>query len=86
MGKYEKLNDYEGVLLEPGEEIFRFACCDCGLVHSMAVAQEPDNRIGIAFKRETRATAQLRRHKYGNLQQQAVGSHRMVRDDNAGDA
>ena len=81
MGKYEKLNDYEGVLLDPDKEIFRFACCDCGLVHSMKIVRESDNKIGIVFKRENRSTAQLRRHQYGNLQQQAVGPHRMVRKD-----
>ena len=27
------------------------------------------NEIGISIKRESRATAQLRRHKYGDLQQ-----------------
>ncbi len=79
MGKYQKFYDYEGVLLDPGEDIFRFACCDCGLVHSMAVVPEDDGKIGVAFKRESRATAQLRRHEYGNLQQRAIGSHRMIR-------
>ena len=74
MTKYEKFNDCEGPILEDGE-IFRFACCDCGLVHSMAVAREEDGRIGLAFKRENRHTAQLRRHNYGYLQQWPVGQH-----------
>lgn len=77
-GKYGKLDNYEGFYLEQDEEILRFACCDCGLVHSMAVVPE-GNRIGIAFKREARATAQLRRHKYGDLQQRPNGAYRMVK-------
>jgi hypothetical protein len=77
MTKYEKFNDCEGPLLADGE-IFRFACCDCGLVHSMVAVKE-DGGIGLAFKREKRHTAQLRRHGYGHLQQQGVGKHKMVR-------
>ncbi len=79
MGKYPKLADYEGALLEP-DEIFRFACCDCGLVHDMAVVREKKGKIGIAFRRHNRATAQLRRQEFGNLQKQAIGPYRMERN------
>ena len=79
MTKYRKFGDGEGVLLDPDEDYFRFACCDCGLVHTMAVVPEDDGRIGVAFKREKRATAQLRRHEYGFLQQRRGGRYRIVR-------
>lgn len=79
MTKYPKFNDCEGVLLDPDEEYFRFACCDCGLVHTMAVVPEGDGKIGVAFKREPRATAQLRRHEFGYLQQGRGKSYAMSR-------
>ena len=33
-------------------EIIRFKCCDCGLVHKVAVAIEHNGNIGIAMERE----------------------------------
>ena len=79
MSKYPKLADYEGFLIDPKEEVIHFACCDCALVHVMALAHEDNGKIGVAFKRESRATAQLRRHEYGGLQQRRGGRYRMVR-------
>ena len=67
MSKYRKIFDYEGFKIDPDKETVCFACCDCGLVHSMGVAFEEGGKIGVAFKRENRATAQLRRHHYGSL-------------------
>ena len=57
--KYPVLTDGEGVAVKPGE-IVRFACCDCGLVHDVAFAFE-DGEIGIALRRNIRATGQRRR-------------------------
>ena len=68
MSKYIKLKDYEGFELGEGE-IFRFACCDCGLVHDMTVADEDNKKHGLALRRNNRATAQLRSHQFGYLQQ-----------------
>lgn len=58
--RYPVLNDGDAITIKPGE-ILRFACCDCGLVHNMAFAYE-DGEIGIAIKRNKRATGQKRRH------------------------
>ena len=78
MSKYRKLEDYEGVEVKKGY-IFRFACCDCGLVHDMAIADEKNKKHGLAFKRNKRATAQLRRLKYGYLQQEGSPKYRMIK-------
>lgn len=66
--KYPKLKDGEGIELGKGE-LFKFACCDCGLVHDISIADEDNGNHGIAFRRNKRATGQLRRHKFGYLQQ-----------------
>lgn len=78
MSKYPKINDYEGVVLD-SDQILHFACCDCGLVHAIAVVPEDDGKVAMAFRRETRATAQLRRYEYGYLQQGQGERYRMVR-------
>jgi hypothetical protein len=57
--RYPVLRDGEGVTVNPGE-IVKFACCDCGLVHDVAFAYE-NGEIGIALRRNVRATAQRRR-------------------------
>lgn len=44
-------------------EVFRIACCDCGLVHDFALYVPGKLRgtvIGIAAKRNNRATARRR--------------------------
>lgn len=41
-------------------EKFHFACCDCGLVHDMAVALENPQQIGIAFRRNQKMTERNR--------------------------
>lgn len=66
MTKYPKLKDGEGIEIE-NEQILKFACCDCGLVHDIGVAIEDNGKIGLAFKRNKRATGQLRRHHFGYL-------------------
>jgi len=58
--KYTQREDYEGFSHKSGE-IFRLACCDCGLVHDMVLVIN-DDEIGIAAARNARATAQRRRH------------------------
>ena len=79
MNKYRKLEDYEGFVIDPGNETIRFACCDCGLVHDVALAHEGEGRIGMALRRHNRATAQLRRHRYGYLQQGRIKRYSMRR-------
>lgn len=71
--RYNRLDDYEPVFLAPDESL-QLACCDCGLVHLYEYVvidkngDQVDNLgIGLRFIRQRRATAQLRRHKYGHL-------------------
>ena len=61
--KYIQREDYDGFEVE-GEGLHRISCCDCGLVHDMAVAIEDNGKIGLAFKRNNRATAQIRRYRF----------------------
>ena len=61
MKTYSVLQDGEGLELSATGEVFRLACCDCGLVHDVAVALEENGKIGIALRRNQRATGQRRR-------------------------
>ena len=45
-----------------GIQHYRVACCDCGLVHKIALYVDDTGLVAIAFKRHSRATAQVRRH------------------------
>jgi hypothetical protein len=57
---YPVIEDGEGFEVENGE-IMRLACCDCGLIHDIGFAIEENGKIGVALKRNNRATAQRRR-------------------------
>lgn len=69
MAKYPKMFSGDVIELEPHErkgrawQILRFACCDCGLIHSMAFAVEKNGNLGVAVKRENQRTAAHRRAK-----------------------
>jgi len=69
MTKYNKFEDGEGRLVNTEEETLKIACCDCGLVHYQGITIKDDKHVITGWKRDERATAQLRRHNYGNLQQ-----------------
>ena len=69
MTRYNKLEDDMGYLVDTTEETLKLACCDCGLVHYVGITIKDGRNIMIGFKRDRRATAQLRRHRYGYLQQ-----------------
>jgi hypothetical protein len=61
--RYVQIIDNEGFSM-PANEIFKFACCDCGLVHQVViVASRNRKEIGIAMKRDKRATAARRRKR-----------------------
>lgn len=60
--KYPRIKDGEGVDLKSGQ-IFKFACCDCGLVHDMVIVSGKGRNVGLAMKRNKRATAAMRRYK-----------------------
>jgi hypothetical protein len=61
MAKYIQIVDGEGFTVPKGEK-WRFACCDCGLVHDVVLV--PGRKeIGMAVRRNNRATAQRRKRK-----------------------
>ncbi len=49
---YEQLIDGEPITME-SNEVFKFKCCDCGLVHDMVVATEEKQEIGFVIERDT---------------------------------
>ncbi len=79
MSKYNKIQNYEEVAINPSTDIFRYACCDCGLVHDMRIVIEGDDEATVAFRRQNRATAQLRRYGWGNLQKDGNRKYRLIR-------
>lgn len=58
--KYKQRKDGEGFAV-PSSTIYRIACCDCGLVHDFVFVSEDGKPIGVAAKRNNRATAQRRK-------------------------
>jgi hypothetical protein len=47
----------------PSKTIYKIACCDCGLVHDFVFVSEDGKDIGIAVRRNNRATSARRRKK-----------------------
>lgn len=64
MTRYKQRKDGEGFIV-PSGEIYRIACCDCGLVHDFVFVSEDGQPIGVAAQRNSRATAQRRRARNG---------------------
>ena len=58
--KYPTLDDGEHIIIPRGH-MFRFRCCDCGLVHDMYHEVQKD-QITLEFWRNRMSTGQLRRH------------------------
>jgi hypothetical protein len=58
--RYRVLADGEGVALRSTER-FKFACCDCGLVHNMVIVSRRGGHVAFAVERNARATAARRR-------------------------
>ena len=61
--KYEQLIDGIGSTVK-NKEKFKLACCDCGLVHDVAIVAPKVRKgveLGFAVARNKRATAQRRR-------------------------
>ena len=46
--------------LKSSGEKFSLSCCDCGLVHEIAVAIEKDGKIGMVIRRDQKRTEQRR--------------------------
>lgn len=68
MNKYPKLQDGECLEIDLKNEDLRYACCDCGLVHTIQFHHIKKDIWHFAFFREKRSTGQLRRRKFGYLQ------------------
>lgn len=66
MTKYKKHSNGDGVPISTDSTI-KLACCDCGLVHIIQFFGTSQG-LDMAHWRDNRATAQLRRYNYGNLQ------------------
>ena len=60
MPKYKQREDYEDFKI-PSGEVYRIACCDCGLVHDFVFISQDGKPIEVAAKRNNRSTAQKRR-------------------------
>jgi len=75
---YRKLKNCEGIELKKGF-ILRFACCDCGMVHDVTIADRRKGNHALTFRRRNRATAQFRRLKQGFLQKEDSPKYRMVK-------
>lgn len=58
--KYTQRTDNEGFEVPVGE-VYRMACCDCGLVHDFVFVSADGKPIGVAARRNNRATAQRRK-------------------------
>lgn len=58
--KFVQRYDGEGFEV-PSGELYRIACCDCGLVHDFVFISEDGKPIGVAAKRNNRSTAQRRK-------------------------
>lgn len=57
--RYKQRVDGEGFEVPLGE-VYRIACCDCGLVHDVVWVYQK-GELGMATRRNNRATAQKRR-------------------------
>lgn len=63
MSKYTQRKDNEGFEVPNGVP-YKLACCDCGLVHQIVIlvpSLKKGTLIGMAAKRDNRATGQRRR-------------------------
>ena len=76
--KYEDVGD-EFIKLPLGKHWLELSCCDCGLVHKIYYSTNEEDKLILYFERAERATAQLRRHNHGQLQNKPVGRWKMVR-------
>ncbi|KKL19779.1 hypothetical protein LCGC14_2462020 [marine sediment metagenome] len=65
--KYDIIEENQWI--KPKHKGYKLACCDCGLVHYMGITVLDNKDVSVGFKRDRRATGQLRRNNYGNLSQ-----------------
>ena len=60
MARYERPE--EGEWIEPVLVGYKFACCDCGLVHNIDFSVADDGDPKFRVFRNNRSTGQMRRH------------------------
>lgn len=60
MKRYQQIIDGEGFEMLSGE-VYRLACCDCGLVHDMVIVSHDEKPVGIAMRRNKKATTKRRK-------------------------
>mgnify|MGYP003553887234 CR=1 FL=1 len=60
VARYKQRTDGEGFTVPIGE-VYRIACCDCGLVHDFVFDSGDGKPIGVAARRNNLATGQRRR-------------------------
>jgi hypothetical protein len=61
LASYKQRFDGEDFYI-PSGEIYRIACCDCGLIHDFIFVSEDGKPINVAARRNNRSTAQRRRN------------------------
>lgn len=57
---YEQLYEGDLICFEDGSQAINFSCCDCGLVHNIAVERK-GHKVYVAFTRDQRRSGQRRR-------------------------
>jgi len=75
IGKYGKRT--ENLVDVEAQDVLSFACCDCGMVHQFVPIRINSKEINVHIVRQDRSTAQLRRHRFGNLHD-GVGKWKIV--------
>lgn len=73
---YTQRTDNEGFEV-PNGEIYKLACCDCGLVHQIVIVApglKKGTPLGMAAKRDNRATAARRRRRAHTVTTHAPGA------------
>lgn len=78
MAKYRRYHDGEFQIIDTKGDLLKLACCDCGLVHYIGITIIDDSLVKLQFVQDKQSTAQLRRYKYGFLQQGINGKHELV--------
>jgi uncharacterized Zn finger protein len=71
MTRFKQRQDYEDFDL-PSGEIYKLRCCDCGLVHDFVFVTKDGREINVSARRNTRSTAQSRRHLKGKLMFESI--------------
>jgi len=77
MSKYTKVEDGDTNSLNiKNNEWIKFACCDCGMVHSITFKYEKDI-LYYTMTQDPRASAQMRRRHFGELHN-GIGKWKLV--------